>query len=34
MLGYNRHIRAHQRNMEKYRRIVMEQDKGAWKRDE
>jgi hypothetical protein len=30
MLGYNRHIRAHQRNMREYRRIVMEQDKGAW----
>jgi hypothetical protein len=31
MLGYNRHIRAHQRNMEQYRQIVMAQDKGAWK---
>jgi 3-hydroxyacyl-CoA dehydrogenase/radical SAM superfamily enzyme YgiQ (UPF0313 family) len=31
MLGYNRHIREHQRNMAEYRRIVMAQDKGAWK---
>ena len=31
MLGYNRHIRAHHRNMAEYRNIVMEQDKGAWK---
>jgi len=30
MLGYYRHIRAHQRNMEEYRRIVMKQDKGPW----
>jgi hypothetical protein len=32
MLGYNRHIRAHQRNMEEYRKIVMEQDQGPWKK--
>ncbi len=34
MLGYNRHIRVHQRNMAEYRKIVMEQDKGAWRHDE
>jgi hypothetical protein len=33
MLGYNRHIRAHQRNMAEYRKIVMAQDKGAWRKD-
>ena len=33
MLGYHRHIRAHQRNMAEYRKIVMEQDKGAWRID-
>jgi len=32
MLGYNRHIRAHQRNMTTYRQIVMNQDKGPWKK--
>jgi len=31
MLGYNRHIKAHHRNMTEYRKIVMEQDKGAWR---
>ncbi len=31
MLGYNRHIQDHKRNMGSYRRIVMEQDQGAWK---
>jgi radical SAM superfamily enzyme YgiQ (UPF0313 family) len=30
MLGYNRHIKAHWRNMAEYRRIVTEQDKGRW----
>ena len=33
MLGYYRHIRAHQRHMEEYRKIVTDQDKGAWKRE-
>jgi radical SAM superfamily enzyme YgiQ (UPF0313 family) len=33
MLGYNRHIREHWRNMAEYRRIVMGQDKGKWKRE-
>jgi hypothetical protein len=32
MLGYNRHIREHQRNMAEYRKIVMAQDEGAWKK--
>ena len=32
MLGYNRHIRAHHRNMAAYRKMVMEQDKGPWKK--
>ncbi len=31
MLGYNRHIKAHQQNMAVYRKVVMDQDKGAWK---
>jgi radical SAM superfamily enzyme YgiQ (UPF0313 family) len=31
MLSYNRHIKDHQRNMEKYRKIVMAQDKGSFK---
>jgi radical SAM superfamily enzyme YgiQ (UPF0313 family) len=31
MLGYNRHIRDHKRNMKKYRKIVMAQDKGSWR---
>ena len=31
MLGYNRHIKDHKRNMEKYRKIVMAQDKGPFK---
>ena len=31
MLGYHLHIRAHHRNMAEYRRMVMEQDRGAWK---
>jgi len=31
MLGYHRHIKSHRRNMEEYRRIVMAQDKGAWR---
>jgi hypothetical protein len=33
MLGYNRHIREHQRNMAEYRKIVMDQDQGAWKKE-
>jgi hypothetical protein len=31
MLGYNRHVREHKKNMKEYREIVMSQDKGAWK---
>jgi radical SAM superfamily enzyme YgiQ (UPF0313 family) len=31
MLGYHRHIKEHKKNMKEYRKIVMEQDKGAWK---
>jgi len=31
MLGYNRHIIEHQRNMENYRNMVMKQDQGAWR---
>lgn len=31
LLGYNRHIRVHKKNMAGYREIVMAQDKGAWK---
>jgi len=31
MLGYHRHIRAHHRNISQYRKIVMDQDRGAWK---
>jgi len=31
MLGYNRHIQDHKRNMESYRKIVMEQDQGPFK---
>ncbi|MCX6250621.1 MAG: radical SAM protein [Bacteroidetes bacterium] len=30
MLGYNRHIKDHQKNMEKYRKMVMDQDRGSW----
>jgi pyruvate-formate lyase-activating enzyme len=30
MLGYNRHIKAHKRNMEQYRQIITAQDKGPW----
>ncbi|MBE0648082.1 MAG: B12-binding domain-containing radical SAM protein [Bacteroidales bacterium] len=30
MLGYNRHIVEHQRNMADYRKMIMEQDQGAW----
>jgi radical SAM superfamily enzyme YgiQ (UPF0313 family) len=30
MLGYNRHIREHKRNMKEYRKMVMEHDKGPW----
>ena len=33
MLGYHRHILAHQRNMAEYRKIVMEQDKGPWRKN-
>ncbi len=32
MLGYHRHILAHKRNMAEYRKIVMEQDKGPWRK--
>ncbi len=32
MLGYHRHILAHKRNIAEYRKIVMEQDKGPWKK--
>jgi hypothetical protein len=32
MLGYNRHITDHKKNMAKYREIVMDQDKGAWRK--
>ncbi len=31
MLGYYRHIQEHHRNLEQYRMIVRQQDKGAWK---
>jgi len=31
MLGYHRHIKEHKKNMKEYRKIVMEQDQGAWK---
>ncbi|MCK9422856.1 MAG: B12-binding domain-containing radical SAM protein [Bacteroidales bacterium] len=31
MLGYHRHIQDHKRHMEEYRKIVLSQDKGAWK---
>ena len=31
MLGYHRHIIQHKRHMEEYRKIVLAQDKGAWK---
>lgn len=31
MLGYNRHIRDHKKNMEFYRKLVMDQDQGSWK---
>jgi len=30
MLGYNRHIQQHKRNMDYYRQMVMSQDQGAW----
>jgi hypothetical protein len=33
MLGYHRHIRAHRQNMTAYRKIVMGQDKGPWKKE-
>jgi len=33
MLGYNRHIREHWRNMAEYRRIVQGQDIGKWERE-
>jgi radical SAM superfamily enzyme YgiQ (UPF0313 family) len=32
MLGYNRHVKEHKKNMKGYREIVMAQDKGAWKK--
>jgi len=31
MLGYNRHIREHKRNMKEYRDMVSKQDKGSWR---
>ncbi len=31
MLGYNRHIREHQRHMAEYRSMVMARDTGKWK---
>lgn len=31
MLGYHRHVLVHQRNMEQYRKMVMQQDEGPWK---
>jgi len=31
MLGYNRHVRAHHRNMEEYRNMVKAQETGRWK---
>jgi hypothetical protein len=31
MLGYNMHVKEHKKNMDEYRKIVMEMDKGAWK---
>jgi radical SAM superfamily enzyme YgiQ (UPF0313 family) len=34
MLGYNRHVKEHKKNMKKYREIVMAQDQGAWKKIE
>jgi radical SAM superfamily enzyme YgiQ (UPF0313 family) len=33
MLGYYRHVQIHKKNMEGYRKMVMAQDKGAWKRN-
>jgi len=31
ILGYHRHIREHQRNMEEYRKMILSQDRGPWK---
>jgi hypothetical protein len=31
ILGYNRHIREHRKNMDAYRKIVMQSDKGPWR---
>jgi radical SAM superfamily enzyme YgiQ (UPF0313 family) len=31
MLGYHRHVLEHKRNMNEYRKIVMEMDSGPWK---
>jgi len=31
MLGYNRHIQEHKRNMDSFRKMIIEQDQGAWK---
>ena len=31
MLGYHRHIEIHKKNMAAYRKIIIEQDKGAWR---
>jgi hypothetical protein len=30
MLGYNRHVMEHKKNMDEYRRIVMALNKGQW----
>jgi radical SAM superfamily enzyme YgiQ (UPF0313 family) len=32
MLGYNRHVNEHKKNMKEYREIVMAQDKGQWRK--
>ena len=31
MLGYNRHVKEHKKNMKEYRKIVLALDKGAWR---
>jgi len=33
MLGYHRHIQFHKRNMESYRKVIMKQDTGPWKKE-
>ncbi len=32
MLGYNRHIQKHKRNMDSYRKMIIDQDQGPWKK--